>query len=732
MRFLAAFLIGAALLAQAPLPGGSPAYVQAVAFPFEQFPQNLWERELVWLKNLGIRTVAFPANLGQNDLDRVIKLLRRLDMHAWIRPPWPAGAGSDLTPHLLQHGGPIAFVEGGPANLHGPPPPAPVAVISAVSPGALARSRQAIGSGRGSLLWTDVEDSVYPVFRKGVVSMSGEDRPGAAALRRNAALLRNWAPLIPALQPLRSFAVRPPAGKLPAQVSAVQLSSRGVNGISAVNLINQGTAAFKGSLRVFDPRAKAAIVAPGIEAGPGQSLWLPVDVPLAYGGLCRDCSSFARRDRLVFATAELHSLEFENGILAMEFAAPSAAEAVLELTNAPSGPFVAGGTLSEFQWDEKTARARLPIPAGKGPGHRVRIGLAIEPPEHTGFFVNPNRLILGRKNRVPTSYSSEELAGRSRLLVPPGYQVEAERTSPAEIVYQVTPAAGAAHGEFVELALEADGVRLGRARLQLFRPVSLRLREAARLHFGTDTELPVDPPLVWLDPRAGRNLDIVLRNNMPSIENFVVEASGEGLEFLPPKYEISAGAVAERSVAPRVFAGELATGVHQARLTVSGAARMELPFRVVAIRRNEALAYSLDLDSDGSPEWVLENQRLRAVFSARGGGRWLEFVWKDTNLNVLPESGVFPGTEPVGFTLSNAGREARLEIAGAGWRRTVRLGGADSHLTVEQDKPLPPETLRSAKRGDLFFGAARPGPARAIYYLERGSGERFEELKRGR
>jgi hypothetical protein len=380
MRFLAAFLIAAVPWNLPAAETDAPAYVQAVEFPFEQFPENLWERELVWLKNIGIRTVAFPVRMARSDFERVIKLLRRLDMRAWIRQPWPAELAEELRPQLMKHGGPIAFVEGAAGGLGASPPPAPVTVISAVSPAAFARSRFAIGAARGSLLWVDVEDTIYPVFRKGAVSMSGEDRPGAAGIRRTAALLRNWAPLIPALQPLRNFAIRPPGAKLPAQVNALQLSSRGVNGISAVSLVNQGGAAFKGALRVFDPKAKAAMVVPGIEVGPGQALWLPVDVPLAYGGLCRDCSGFARQDRIVYATAELQSLEFENGILAMEFAAPTAGEAVLQLTNPPSGPYLAGGRPSEFQWDEKSYRARLPIPAGQGPGYRVRVGLAIEPP----------------------------------------------------------------------------------------------------------------------------------------------------------------------------------------------------------------------------------------------------------------------------------------------------------------------------------------------------------------
>jgi len=57
MRFLALLLAlaGLALAAEA------PAFVEAVEFPYYLFPQPLWERELVWLKNIGVDTVVFPS-----------------------------------------------------------------------------------------------------------------------------------------------------------------------------------------------------------------------------------------------------------------------------------------------------------------------------------------------------------------------------------------------------------------------------------------------------------------------------------------------------------------------------------------------------------------------------------------------------------------------------------------------------------------------------------------------
>ena len=148
-------LRGAGNLACSRLSGGSSArnrprllaaatswgaeFVQAVEFPYYHHPRVLWERELVWLKNIGIRTVAF--SVGQNppktdprsDLAGFLKILRRLGLRAWIYEV-PSDLSPMLAMQLEEHGGPIAFVEG-PAQickhprrrrrLPGFPPPMP-------------------------------------------------------------------------------------------------------------------------------------------------------------------------------------------------------------------------------------------------------------------------------------------------------------------------------------------------------------------------------------------------------------------------------------------------------------------------------------------------------------------------------------------------------------------------------------------------------------------------------
>jgi hypothetical protein len=124
------------------------------------------------------------------------------------------------------------------------------------------------------------------------------------------------------------------------------------------------------------------------------------------------------------------------------------------------------------------------------------------------------------------------------------------------------------------------------------------------------------------------------------------------------------------------------------------------------------VAWSADLDGDGSPEWVLESHQARAVFSTQDGGRWMEFTWKNSGTNFLPEKGVFgaPGAVEV-----RAAGDA-LEFEGKGWKRTVRL--VDSALAVDQTTALPPDHLAPEKVGNTSLSIERVSPMRAVYTLK--------------
>ena len=121
------------------------------------------------------------------------------------------------------------------------------------------------------------------------------------------------------------------------------------------------------------------------------------------------------------------------------------------------------------------------------------------------------------------------MAARSRLRVPEGFTATASPKSPNEIDYTVEVPADALHGDWASLVLEADGVALGRARVQLFRPLSIRLAQALQIHFGQQSVLQSDPATIPVDARAGSNVEMILRNNSPQIQNYRIEASGDNL-----------------------------------------------------------------------------------------------------------------------------------------------------------------------------------------------------------
>jgi hypothetical protein len=501
---------------------------------------------------------------------------------------------------------------------------------------------------------------------------------------------------------------RPAAGKLPDGVHAVELVSAAV---SAVSISNTGRQPFHGDLRVRMPGTRRALVVPAVSVPAGESLWLPLAASLGPDGLCGECSNFSRIEKIVYATEELLSVEFENGILAMEFAAPEAGEAVLQLARQPVGPFLAAGKPVKFDWDEKTLRARLAIPANPAPGNHVRIGIAMEAPETAAFFNEAHRLLIGRVNAVATEYSSAALAARSRLLLPAGFTATASVESPNEIGYQVSAPADCLHGDYADLALEADGMLLGRAHLQLFRPATIRLTQALRLHFGQQTELTAEPPTAAMDLHGGASLDVAIRNNSMEIQTYRLEASGADLDIFPAKTELSVGAMDERPVSFRLFAQDGRAGLRDWRLRVTGGTDADIPMRVLALPSGGAVAWTADLDGGGSPQWVLESRRARAVFSTQDGGRWMEFTAKDSDTNFLPEQGLFAAAGPV--EVEAAGDS--LVFSSKNWKRTARL--VDGALTVEQTTPLPPDPLAPQKRGSASLSIERTSPSRVTYTL---------------
>ena len=696
----------------------------------------------------------------RRDLMGLLRTLRKLGLQAWVRPAPPVagwrlngfpevasqGAGLDawlgeierrFAPQTVNHGGAIAYIEGPAAGrfarLGVPAPPSRVTGIGAWDPGApLARSRETIAAAAGhagALLWSGVEDEFYPagwaanpvltftvnpgnepsrvpdlrdVYASGFFARKGRDDASSAAgaaLLRDAALLRNWTPLLADLRPVATH--KPSGGKRPAGLRVANFVSAPA---SAVSITNTSAALYHGDVQAALPNTKRALVIPGVTVPAGESLWLPVALTLGPQGLCRECTNFSPAENIVYATAELTDVEYENGILAMEFAAPVKGEIVLQLARTPSGPYLAAGKPAGYDWDAQTLRARLPIPAGTGPGHRVRVGLAMEAPDATAFFNDAKRLLIGGANTISTVYSSPALAKRSRLKLPEGYTARAVEKSPLEIDYEVTPPADAVAGDFADLTLEADGAPLGRAHVELFRPLEVRLTHPIELHFGPVLRVAPETPIASFDPKGGSEIEIALRNNSAEIRTYHLEASGEGLEFLPPSADLTVGALAERPFAFRVFSAADAPALRAWRLRVSGGGEVDIAMRALALPHEGSTAWSADLAGDGALEWALESQEARAVFSAQDGGRWIEFTSKQAGVNFLPQQGEFAARGPVEVS-SDGGA---LIFTSREWKRTVRLeGGA---IIIEQTSPLPGDTLVPGKRAGATLSVERASP----------------------
>ena len=588
------------------------AWVQSVEFPWNAYPRPLWETELVRLKNLGIGHISLPPGGDAAQLNDVIRIIRRLNMEADLEGPVPDA----LQSQTRAHGGPLT-----------PPAAVPAVRISALAPDALARSRRLLASGKSAIVWTDVEDTLGASgYRAGAVNFAGQESPAATPLRLSAQAAGYWGEALASLHELPGAGLKMPV----TTISVHQLVS--ANGASFVSVVNASAKPWTGDVRALSPSSKRALILPGVTVPARGSVWLPVNVPLMAGPLCRDCSAFSKVDFLVYATAGITAMEYENGILALEFSAPAEAEAVLQLSSEPSGPLVAGGKPSGFDWDEHTLHARLPIPKGRGPGDHVRIGLAIDAPESTGFFDSLQVLLIGETNDLTAEFSSDAIRARSRLRIVPELPFSEDAAKePLKLTYRVKVPGTAIPGDRAEVSLDADGARMSHAQPQLLRPATIAFTDAVAVRVGANSSLPLFPATIAVNRRGGREIGVAIRNNAPEIRTYRLELKAEGLDFSPAKIDVAVGASAAREVTFRVFATGAAPGMHAGQASITGAAAVTEPVEFLVLPPAGAVAYT----SGGFT--LLESAKTRASFLP---GRWLELLDKDNGSSLLPAGGM--------------------------------------------------------------------------------------------
>jgi hypothetical protein len=300
-------------------------------------------------------------------------------------------------------------------------------------------------------------------------------------------------------------------------------------------------------------------------------------------------------------------------------------------------------------------RARLPIPAGKDPGGHVRIGLAMEPPDHTGYFENLRVLMLGETNNLTAQFSSAEIARRSRLRIFPEFPIAEEAEDGASgrpagkpqtetpvhtqdgsdgavrVTYRVSVPSTAVHGDHAELILEADGAQMSHVRPQILRPAVVRFPDSIQVRLSQISSLPLYPPVIPVNSPAGRDIAVSIRNNAPEIRNFKLELHAEGVDFSPTSMNVSVGASESRDVSFRAFSRGASAGLHTGVAVLSGAAPAKEAFRLLVIPAGKDVAWTDDLFS------FLENSAIRASFMP---GRWLEYISKEKGEDRLSGGGV--------------------------------------------------------------------------------------------
>jgi hypothetical protein len=621
-----------------------PAWTMSVEFPYAALPRSLWERELAQLKEMGVVHVSLPppkeTTPDDSQLDGVIRIVRRLGLDADLEGPIP----DRLQPLTKSHGGPLTDVPVG--TIH----------ISAVMPRALDNERKLLASGTPEVVWTDAFetlgfDKASPRYQPGAITLAGAESPGATLIRREAQLARFWGSQLSVLPESPGARLAVPAESVAVHQYIADKGSASVvevapPGLSLTSVVNDSPNAWKGELRVMYPAAQRPIALPAITVAPYDVQWLPVNIPLGAGPMCAGCAGFAPSDHLIYATAELTAMEYENGILAMEFNAPSEGETVLQLSHEPTGPLVAGGHPVVFDWDPKTLRARLPIPAGNARTGRVRIALAIDAPPATAFFDSPSVLLIGETTRLTAEFSPPAVAARSRVRTGPEITVTQEDAAPPEkkdqpppiddkdrpalVTYKVAVPATAVAGDTAMVTIEADGIQLSHSQLHVLPPAAITFEDAVAVRVATGSFIQLSPATVPVNQRSGREVVISLRNNAPEIRTFHVTLSVPGLDFSPDNLTVTVGASVTRDVTFRIFGSAATPGVHEGEVRLSGAANLTEPVRFVVLPPVGSVAWSADGFS------ILENTTFRASFLSN---RWLEMLDKNSGNDFQPAGG---------------------------------------------------------------------------------------------
>ena len=253
--------------------------------------------------------------------------------------------------------------------------------------------------------------------------------------------------------------------------------------------------------------------------------------------------------------------------------------------------------------------------------------------------------------------------------------------------------------------------------------------DAVRLPLATDASIPSGPPLILAGPGSGGNFVVASWNRADNVRpiDFSLDGAFHGtgsgrifpgeqlfsrLRFQPIHNSTTADTAA--------IAGS--DGLLRGQLTLrSGHEHTSVPILFVTANEAGNTHYQYDFDRDGSPEWVLESNRLRLIVSPADGGRALALVDKSTNDDLIALGGALHDflvlDTPATAAMPASGDFASNRAYRAAWVEEKQGTGLQLAYNEHENSPAglhvektlrltAPETIETTYR--ISLGASAP------------------------
>jgi hypothetical protein len=324
-----------------------------------------------------------------------------------------------------------------------------------------------------------------------------------------------------------------------------------------------------------------------LELSARESLMLPLNTPLCSAANSdKSCT-----DRVIAAGGELTAFVRDDKVLELTFFAPSKATILLHLEAPPRKVELLGNMPEKFVY---------------------------QPPEFP--HDPPPPPIPESERNLEGVYINE--TGIFKFEIPRGPAPNYLRTVRLHLPYV----------PHVTVAPKASK--------QAKRGYTYSVMSSLRLPIGQGEWLPGDPPMVALDALRNGRLALNIQNLDDAALTLHVDVSGAAIATktlrLGPK-EDGVFSIDLHSGGTKVPDEE---GVLHGDVQISSNSEAEhLPLKFVITGGDAAAGYRYDLARSGTPDWILENDRLRIIVAPAAGGRMLALTDKSTPANVTGSLG---------------------------------------------------------------------------------------------